>query len=112
MKQNLIIDVLKNDSLPGRNSIVEISSQVTGGKAEVLKDRTIRSTPEPDFVGQARFECGLTDGKDGTLTVSVAKGVLVGYGFDGWTAGVAEKPRHGTVKINKDGSPEQRFRRH
>jgi VCBS repeat-containing protein len=132
---SVTIDVLDNDWNPadGPLSVKVVSQPTTGGKAEVLKDGTIRFTPEKGFLGTVQFTYGVTDatgnvssaivtvdvydpapvsphdrwyvvGKDGTLTVSVDDGVLASFGFEGWTAGVAEKPRNGQVQINEDGS--------
>ncbi|MBJ7340761.1 Ig-like domain-containing protein [Mycolicibacterium sp.] len=128
------IDVLDNDRNPGdRPLAVEILSPPTyGGKAEVQKDGTIRFTPEKGFVGSVQFAYGITDdrenvssaivtvvvydptpvyhdksytvGKDRTLTVSANAGVLTSYGFEGWRAGLVEKPRNGQVTVNEDGS--------
>lgn len=131
----VVIDVLENDydSEEGRLEVRVVSQPEHGGTASAQKDGTIRFTPSEGFQGYVEFGYSITDragnvatatvgvnvydptpveldkkytvGKDRTITVSAALGLLSGTQYAEYgKARLYVKPRNGTVKINLDGS--------
>lgn len=133
--ESVVIDVLENDydAEEGWLTVRIVAQPERGGKAVAQKDGTVVFTPDKDFQGYVTFEYSITDaagntatatvgvnvydptpvdldkkytvGKDKTITVTAALGLLSGTVYAEYgKARLYEKPRNGTVRINLDGS--------